>query len=78
MNTHAKKHSCRYCQIDLVDIQELTESLMQFTTAGNRHPAGTVMKCPVCGYSELAKLILKKDHISSPKIALIGRQVPAV
>ncbi len=77
MNAHASEHNCRYCRIDLVDIQQLTESLMQLATIENRHPSATVMKCPVCGYSELGKFILEKNPLSSPKIALVGRQVAA-
>jgi len=77
MNAQAKKNCCRYCRIDLVDIQQLTESLMQFTTIENRHPSATIMKCPVCGYSELGKPTLIKNHIGSPKISLIGREAPA-
>ncbi len=71
MNAHASEYNCRYCRIDLVDIQQLT-------TIENRHSSATVMKCPVCGYSELGKIILEKNPFSSPKIALVGRQVAAV
>ncbi len=71
MNAHASEHNCRYCRIDLVNIQQLT-------TIENKHPSATVMKCPVCGYSELGKFTLEKNPSSSPKIALVDRQVAAV
>ncbi len=76
MKAYAEKHKCRYCQIDLVDIQQLTASSIQSTRVENIQAASAVIKCPVCGYSELGKPSLVKNYIRT-KIAVIGHQTPA-
>ncbi len=53
MNSRHGKHQCRYCQIEMVNAQ----NLMPFSTykkwqQENQSPSA-VLKCPVCGYSEL-------------------------
>ena len=76
MNAHAERDTCKYCQIDLVDVQQLMALPTQFTRAGNKQTTPSVLKCPVCGYSELGKPSFVQNHISS-KIAIIGYQAPA-
>ena len=72
MNAHAETDKCRYCQIDLVDIQQLTAPATQLTRVENKQLTSSVMKCPVCGYSKLGKPSLVKNHIG-PEFAIVDR-----
>ena len=53
MNSRHDDHQCRYCQIEMVSVQ----NLMPLSTYTKRQQANqsspSVLKCPVCGYSEL-------------------------
>ena len=75
MKAHIERHQCRYCQIDLVNIQQSTASTTQITRV--EQPPTSVMKCPVCGYSELGEPSSVENHTIHSKIAIIGYQAPA-
>lgn len=77
MNAHLERNQCRYCQIDLVNIQLSMLPKPQFTSIENKQPPSSVMKCPVCGYSELGEPSLAKNHTSYNKIAILGHSAPA-
>jgi predicted nucleic-acid-binding Zn-ribbon protein len=76
MNTRTERNKCRYCQIDLVNIQQLTALTTKFSDVENKQTTSSVMKCPVCGYSELSKLSLVENHSGYSKISIQERQAP--
>ncbi len=53
MNSRHNNHQCRYCQIEMVNVQNLMplSTYTKWQQANQSSP--TVLKCPVCGYSEL-------------------------
>ncbi len=77
MNTHTERDKCRYCQIDLVNIQQLTALTTQFSGVESKQLSSYVMKCPVCGYSELGKPSFVKIPTGYSEISIIGHQAPA-
>lgn len=77
MNAHLERNQCRYCQINLVNIQLSIPQKPQFASVVNKQSLSSVMKCPVCGYSELGEPDLAKNHTDYNKIAILGHQAPA-
>lgn len=53
MNSFPKEHQCRYCQIKMVDAQKLMPASTHTRWLKENPPSIIVLKCPVCGYSEL-------------------------
>lgn len=77
MNAHIEKKQCRYCQIDLVNIQLSKVPTTQYSSVENKQPPSSVMKCPVCGYSELGKPSLAENHTGHNEITIFSHQAPA-
>ncbi len=53
MNSKHYKHQCRYCQIEMVNAQKLMPLSAYSKWLQENHSSPSILKCPVCGYSEL-------------------------
>ena len=73
MKSETKKQSCKYCQILLVDAQQ-SSTLTTPLALRKKHSQTKVMKCPVCGYSELRALEFQDNHSEKTSHLTIDRQ----
>ncbi len=65
MNSRHDKHQCRYCQIDMVNAQKLMPLTTYTKWQQENQSTPIVLKCPVCGYSELEQNFPKNSYNDS-------------